>query len=181
VNGARRERAAYHEAGHAVAASCYHRRLRKVSIKGDHDADVRGYLARVAEIGEATGCGDKHLRIVTEGVTILLAGVAAERERTRTRRSGPAGGNDMHEALALAGRIIGDDELAPYMTWLVARTRRLITSRWAAIDALARELLVREEMTGAAAAALIRRATQPPAPSDDSARLAALLATVATR
>jgi len=176
------ERSAYHEAGHAVAAFSYGKRLRAVSIGADHDAGLLGYVQGTWAIGEAITVADtRYLRLVTEGVTILLAGAAAEREHTQSPRGSAGGASDGREAAALAGRIIGGEELGPYMRWLAARTRRLVTSRWPAIDALARELLVREAMSGAAATALIRRALQPSPPADDMARLAAQFALVATR
>ena len=72
----------------------------------------------------------------------------------------------MHEALGLAGRIMNDDELRPYMKWGMVRTRRLVKWRWPAVEALAQELLVREEMSGRAATAFIRRTLYPPIPDE---------------
>ena len=178
-----KERTAYHEAGHAVAAFSYNKRLHKVGIKADHDAGLLGYMKRTWGSGEAIthGDGDRHLRLVTESVTILLAGVVAEREHAPARHNWAGGASDRHEATVLAGRIVGDEELGPYMKWLMVRTRQLVKSRWPAIEAMARELLVREEMSGAAATALIRHTLYPPMPADDVARLAAQFAMAATR
>jgi ATP-dependent Zn protease len=149
----------------------------------DHDAGVLGYVKRAAAIGTAIDASEpnNYLRLVTESVTLLLAGVAAEQEHARKRHNWPGATSDLRGATDLAARIAGRDELPAYMKWLTVRTRNMVKRRWAAIDALARELLVREEMSGADATALIRRTSSPPMLPEDIARLAAQFATVATR
>jgi hypothetical protein len=178
-----RERTAYHEAGHAVAAFSYNKRLHRVSTTADHDAGLPRCVKTTRGIGEASTSGDadRYLRLVTETVTILLAGGAAEREHAQAGRGWTGGASDRRAAAVLAGRIVGGEELGPYMKWLVVRTSQLVKSRWPAIEALAQELLVREEMSGAAATAFIRHTLYPTMPADDIARLAAQLALVATR
>lgn len=180
---ATRERTAYHEAGHAVAAFSYNKRLHKVSIKTDHDAGLLGYVKSTWRIGEAMTYGeaDRHLRLVTEGVTILLAGVVAEREHTQGRHDWTGVASDRHNALDLALRILSDDEAPAYMKWLMVRTENLVKWRWPAIEGMAQELLAREEMSGAEATALIRQMLYPPKPAEDIARLVAQFALVATR
>lgn len=178
-----RERTAYHEAAHAVAAFSYNKRLHKVSIKSDHDAGLLGYVKSPSGIGEAMTHGDagRHLRLLTEQVTILLAGVVAERVQAPGRRPGAAAASDRGDALNLALRILSDDEAPAYMQWLMVRTRNLVKWRWPAIEAIAHELLLREEMSGAEATALIRRTLSPPKPAEDIAGIVARFALVATR
>ena len=116
------------------------------------------------EIGEAItyGDADRYLRRVTENITIMFAGVIAEREHTKGRHNWVGAASDMHNATDLALRIVSDEELRPYMNWVRARTRHLITRHWPAIEALAQELLMREEMNGAEATEVIRLALYPP-------------------
>ena len=97
------ERRAYHEAGHAVAAFSYNKRLHKVSIRADHDAGLLGYVRRTRGIGPAIehGESDRYLRVVTENITIMLAGVVAEREHTERRRNWAGAASDNHKAVAV--------------------------------------------------------------------------------
>jgi ATP-dependent Zn protease len=174
----RRTSTAYHEAGHAVAAFTYHKRLHRVSIQADHDAGLLGYVKLAHGIGEAIAYADpeKYLRRVTENVVISLAGVVAEQEHTRGKHNWAGADRDRHNAADLASYVVSDEELAPYVAWLMVRARVLIKWHWRAVDALAQELLVREEMTGAEATAFIRRTFV-----EDVARMAADFAGAATR
>lgn len=178
-----RERTAYHEAAHAVAAFSYHKRLHKVSIKSDHDAGLLGYVKSPSGIGEAMTHGDagRYLRLITEQVAILLAGVVAEREHALGWHAWAGAASDRSNALGLALRILSHDEAPAYMKWLMVRTQNLVKWRWPAIEAMAQELLLRDEMSGAEATALIRQTLSPPKPAEDIAGIVARFALVATR
>lgn len=166
---ATRAATAYHEAGHAVAAFSSNKRLHKMSIMPDHNAGVLGYVKSTMGIGPAIEYGepDKYPRLVTENVTILLAGVVAEREHTKGRHNWAGARSDRHQAIGLAGRILSNEELGPYMKWLMVRTRHLVSWRWSAVEALAQEMLAREEMSGRDAEALVRCTLYPPLPPAD--------------
>lgn len=166
---AKLERTAYHEAGHAVAAFCQNKKLHKVSIKADQDKGLLGYSRNTLGIGEAITYSDedRYLLRVTQEITIMFAGVLAEREHTQGRHNWEGAASDMHAANDLALRIVSDEECYPYMRWVRVRTRRLIMRRWPAIEALAQELLVREQMTGVEATKLIRQTLYPPLPGDE--------------
>ncbi len=158
------ETTAHHEAGHAVAAFSSRKRIHEVSIRADHDIGVLGYVKSTGGIGQAITYGepDRYLRLVTENVTILFAGVVAEQEHTRGRHNWVGARSDRREASSLAGRILSDDELPAYLRWLMVRTRALVRWRWCAVDALAQALLVREVVSGRDATEIIRRTLYPP-------------------
>ncbi len=138
------ERAAYHEAGHAVASYLVHRRLACVSIVPNPDDNT---LGRCEYRNLATFKPDEPLTCrfrsqIEKLITVLLAGAMAERLKTgRICRKGSD--DDMTQAYDAAMCLFDEDkEARAFVGWLWERTRNLIgyEPHWAAVEALAREL-----------------------------------------
>lgn len=130
----RRRAAAYHEAGHLVAA--YH-------------LNVRFRAAAIGVDEGARGFADLHLlRLASNperAVIVTLAG--AEAERVATGRYNYRGGaHDLFAAIRYAQQLSEtDEEVGAYLKWMRLRTRRLVRSNaWRrAVDSLARALVER--------------------------------------
>jgi ATP-dependent Zn protease len=178
-----RERIAYHEAGHAVAAFTYHRRLHGLGIADAHDAGLDGYVKRTRGVGPAIEAANsaRSVGLVTEDVTIMLAGVVTERQFAKAPRNHAGVGSDYDRAVASARQIVSDGELAPYMKWVTISTHELVTRRWPAVEALAQQLLAQNEVSGAAARARIRGALHPSVSDEEIARAVRQFASTATR
>ena len=98
----RRERqlraAAFHEAGHAVAAYHLHVRLRRISIGAD-EGDALGWLDLwLPHVTRDQADNIRQAQAVERDIIVLLAGAQAERVGLG-RSSCPAGGVDFYEAM----------------------------------------------------------------------------------
>jgi hypothetical protein len=135
---------AYHEAGHAVAAYLRNRRFTSVSIVAEHETlgqCVFGNQPGVIEL-DAESYRRTRDRIETL-IMVALAGVLAECQLTG-RHNWRGAHADLHDATDYASYVTGDEqELNAYLRWLWERTRNLLSARphWAAVKALAAELL----------------------------------------
>ena len=121
--------AAFHEAGHAVAAYHLHVRLRRISIGANKD-DALGWLDLWLPHA-ASGDTDtiRHAQAVERDVIVLLAGAQAERVGLG-RSSFQAGGVDFYEAMRRAGAICHTSaEMSAYLRWLQLRTHALVQSQ----------------------------------------------------
>jgi hypothetical protein len=176
----RRERrliaAAFHEAGHAVAAYHLHVRLRRISIGAD-EGEALGWLD--LWLPRVTSGDAENVRLaqaVERDIIVLLAG--AQAERLGVGRSGcPAGGLDFYEAMRRAGSICRtSEEMSACLRWLQLRTRALVNSpTWRQpIATLAACLLERRQLGALEARAVIRAAIagaeRPSIPPGSSAR-----------
>jgi hypothetical protein len=159
------ERAAYHEAGHAVASYLVHRRLACVSIVPNPDDNT---LGRCEYRNLATFKPDAPLTCrfrsqIEKLITVLLAGAMAERLRTgRIYRKGSD--DDMTQAYDAAMCLFDEDkEARAFVDWLWERTRNLIgfEPHWAAVEALAKELRERRFIGERLARQIIRQAMSP--------------------
>jgi ATP-dependent Zn protease len=152
VTGPRRQRrlraAAFHEAGHAVAAYHLHVRLRRISIGADKD-DALGWLDLwLPHVAPGDADNIRQAQAVERDIIVLLAGAQAERIGLG-RSSCPAGGLDFFEALRRAGSICRTSaETSAYLRWLRLRTHALVQSAtWREpIETLAARLLERRQM-----------------------------------
>ena len=69
--------------------------------------------------------------------------------------------SDYRWAIDLAARLNGDAQLVNlYMRWMEARIRHIVARHWYKIEALAKALLDRRELTGKEATAVIRDGAQ---------------------
>jgi len=152
--------AAFHEAGHAVAAHHLHVRLRRISI-GTDEGEALGWLdlwLPHATSGEAENV--QLARAVERDIILLLAGAQAERIGVG-RSSCPAGGVDFYEAMRRAGSICRtSEEMSAYLRWLQLRTHALVESpTWRQpIERLATRLLERRQLGAREIRAIIRAA-----------------------
>jgi hypothetical protein len=173
----RRERrliaAAFHEAGHAVAAYHLHLRLRRMSI-GAGGGEALGWLDLwLPRVTSGDTANVRLAQSVERDIIVLLAG--AQAERMSIGRSGcPAGGLDFYEAMRRAGSICRtSEEMSAYLRWLQLRTRALVKSpTWRQpIETLATCLLERRQLGAWDTRAIIRAAisrVQRPSSTRDS-------------
>jgi hypothetical protein len=160
----RRERqlraAAFHEAGHAVAAYHSHVRLRRISIGAD-DGDALGWLDLwLPRVTPDDADNVRRAQAVERDIIVLLAGAQAERVGLG-RSSCPAGGVDFYEAVRRAGAICRNgQETSACLRWLQLRTYALVQSpTWRQpIGTLAASLLERGELGARETRAIIRAA-----------------------
>lgn len=152
--------AAFHEAGHAVAAYHLHVRLRGISI-GTDEGGALGWLdlwLPHVTSGEAENV--RSAQAVERDIVVLLAGAQAERIGAgRSRR--PAGGVDFYEAMRRAGSICRtSEEMSACLRWLQLRTHALVESpTWRQpIEVLAGRLLERRQLGARETRAIIRAA-----------------------
>jgi hypothetical protein len=147
-----REATAYHEAGHAVASFYLGRGVREVSII--HDVQ-HGTLGRVRNYRlpafRPEMMMDARTRTTAERcILILLAGPEAERRyKGRSNQNGAC--YDRDAVADLAGHVCcSEEEADAYLCWLSIRTRGLLAvpSLWAAVKALAAELLSAGRLSG---------------------------------
>ena len=143
---------AYHEAGHAVAACAMQRPIAEVSIIADLDSRGRcvhrpwpSSLPRGIEIER-----EESRRLEAEIITCLAGDVA--QARLTGWGDSPGAESDMEAALAIAFVVAkgGRGEAEAYVKQLRARTEDLLRRPrvWAAVKALAAELL-RHQRVGA--------------------------------
>lgn len=152
--------AAFHEAGHAVAAYHLHRRLRRISIGAD-DSDALGWLDLwLPHVTAGDAENIRHAQAAERDIIVLLAGAQAERIGLG-RSSCPAGGVDFYEAMRRAGTICRtSEEMSACLRWLQLRSHALVQSpTWRQpIDTLAARLLERRQLGARETRAIIRAA-----------------------
>jgi ATP-dependent Zn protease len=160
----RRERqlraAAFHEAGHAIAAYHLRVRLRRISIGADGD-DALGWLDLwLPRVTTDDADNIRQAQAVERDIIVLLAGAQAERIGLG-RPSCPAGGIDFYEAMRRAKAICRtSEEMSACLRWLQLRTHALVQSpTWRQpIDTLAARLLERRHLGARETRAIIRAA-----------------------
>ena len=157
---AREEALAYHVAGHAVAAYILRQRFSKVSIVDD--ADNLGHLAHGGPHSKGFHPEwDDSPRTRTQAekeIMVYFAGAAAEKILTGTD---PIESSDLTVAVGLTFALTASlEETLAYLRWLQVRTKELLAvpHHWAAVGALAQELLARGEVSYRKARRVIARA-----------------------
>lgn len=155
----RRERTAYHEAGHAVAAYLRHWRFTGISIVPDRYTLGRCFFSEREIVLRTSRMEQTRSRLETL-VVISLAGPVAERIISgRTNRKGAL--DDFREAEAYASCVVGsEEELRAYLRWLWEFTYNLVDTEphWSAVKALAEELVERGDVGERRARGIIRDA-----------------------
>ena len=139
------QRAAYHEAGHAVASYLVKRRLSYCTIEPNQDRHTLGHceyrnLATFKPDAVLTG----RLRNQIEKlIIVLLAGAVAERLKFgRTYWKGSE--NDMEQAHELAIYLCNEDkEATAFVNWLWEHTRNILEfgPHWAVVEVISEELI----------------------------------------
>jgi Peptidase family M41 len=160
----RLRRVAYHEAGHAVAAYVLRLPMREVSII--EEADSLGHMehAPTPWFQPDVWYGDDRRteHRIEARIICALAGPAAE-ARWGGRRNRVGAGQDERNALDLADYVAGDptgEGARLYVAWLRHRAEGLVRRElyWAAVEALAAELLARRRVGARRARAIIKQA-----------------------
>lgn len=160
-------RAAWHEAGHAVAR-CHLPRsggARSVWIDGigarggpDHRAAC-GRPALVLRLADAL-----------DRIQVCLAGSVAE-QRALGRADPDARRIDRARARETALRVSFEPESEAMLRWLEVRTQRLMEFHWSDVEAVARALLTARSLSAHEIEAVIRMRSDPPKPRrSDSGR-----------
>lgn len=143
------ERTAYHEAGHAVAAYSMRRRIRAVSIIPEGNTLGHNLYGKGLNIQPDAGVDGRMRNEIERRVICVLAGWAVEARLNPRRRGIATGSNDLRHASDLASYVVGSaEELEAYSNWLWIRTKLLIALpyHWAAIEALAGELVTHKRL-----------------------------------
>ena len=153
--------AAFHEAGHAVAAYHVKLRFRRIAI-GRDTAKELGWL-ELWLTPQATADGTVDVRTehaIERSVIVLLAGSQAER-MALGRAKYLGSGLDFFEAVRYAGYLCRRrPEISAYLRWMQLRVRALVESpTWRRpIEALAACLVECRELGAREARGIIRRA-----------------------
>jgi ATP-dependent Zn protease len=151
--------AAYHEAGHGVAAHSVGASIGHLSIDPDQTTLGRSECVWSGLKLDARASRTQQAREVFEKqVLVALGGVVAQRIFT--------GKYDWHGAEAdvraahelLSGLAQSDNEHAAYFKWLLVRAEDSIQLRWKQVDALAQALLTKRNLSGSEVRAIVRSA-----------------------
>ena len=143
------ERTAYHEAGHAVAAFALNRRVRSVTVIPDGDTLGQNLYGKARMIQPDAGVDRRTRNEIERRFICAMAGWAVEAKLNPRRRGIATGSNDLQHASDLASYVVGSaEELEAYSNWLWIRTKQLIAlpHYWAAIEALAGELVTHKRL-----------------------------------
>jgi ATP-dependent Zn protease len=153
--------AAFHEAGHAVAAYHVKVRFRRIVIGRDTAKELGWLELWLAPQATADGTVDMRTEHAIErSVIVLLAGSQAER-MALGRAKYLGSGLDFFEAVRYAGHLCRTRlEMSAYLRWMQLRVRALVESpTWRRpIEALAARLVQRRELGAREARRIIRRA-----------------------
>jgi hypothetical protein len=139
---------AFHEAGHAVMAELCGRQVTEVEIVGDrdHSGMVRSLAFppdRAAGVPAEDQTEDVELQL-----KIILAGTVAE-AMVSGREDWDETSEDLDAAVGLAMRLVDDcEDVLPLLADIRSDVERDLRGHWAAVDALAAELLIRKALTG---------------------------------
>lgn len=147
-----RQRAAYHEAGHAVVTVWLFRRFRYVTITPDNKSNSAGHVLswkfsrhfrpdeQITPAGRA---------LIDAEVTILDAGRIAEK-RFAGRYNHVGANADNQSAITLASYVAdpGDRKVCEaYLKWRWLVAESIVKARWANIESVAAALLQRQRLS----------------------------------
>jgi len=141
-----REFLAFHEAGHAVMATILRRPIRRASIRATHG--LTGYVDFKQASAALPDVREEHRAILETDALILLAGRAAECERTLGSPMSHAS-LDRQNARALLATLEDSEEVVTnWMRYLLVRAQSMLQAEWPMVHAVAHALLAREELDG---------------------------------
>ena len=154
-----KEKTAYHEAGHTVAAYLLRRKFKYVSLEANEGSlghmVLRGINKLEVQIEDAS------IRPELErDIMILAAGDAAEMIFSEPC-TWWGSKKDIHDAVNLASYVTGsNEETEAYLKWLFLRIRNKLKQpmHWVATIALAEELLKKQRIGYMAARKIIKEA-----------------------
>lgn len=163
----RLEAAAYHEAGHALAAYVVHRRITGVSIVPDEDTLGGCSFARDSRNFDPEVDTSPRVRNLIEKRAITLWGGHIAETRFTGRNNWVGSEADRNR---LTGILIylcaSKEETGAYMEWLRTRTKALIERHWVGVEALASALVDKSRIGGRTATQIIRVAVIRRTPED---------------
>jgi hypothetical protein len=160
-----REFLAFHEAGHAVMAVILGRPIRRASIRRRHG--MAGHVDFEHATSGLVEVSAEHRPLIESDVLVLLAGRAAECERTLGSPPSHAG-FDRENARALLKVLEDCDEVvSSWMRYLLVRAQAMLQEEWPLVYSVARALMRDEELdrdgiARAVAEARERMATREP-------------------
>jgi ATP-dependent Zn protease len=156
-NSATNERAAYHEAGHAIAKLSHEIELDRVAIVPEGGA--LGYVEH--SVSGEPGLDEDREKLEAQAL-VALAGPACEAHHFGRGREVDWNDDDyQHDAKAARGSLYSlsahDDERAAYFNWIAERAMSFVSmpSMVKAADALAGALVEQRELTGEQAFELV--------------------------
>jgi hypothetical protein len=153
LNVPEREFLAFHEAGHAVMATMLRRPIRRASIRHTHG--LTGYVDYEHASSMLREVREEHRSIIETDALILLAGRAAECERTLGSPLSHAS-LDRQNARALLGSLEDSEEVVSnWLRYLLVRAQSLLQREWPLVHGVAHALLKDEELDGAAIARVL--------------------------
>lgn len=155
---------AYHEAGHAVIGREMHLRVTSCSIipEGDTLGCCR-FDIRWKDFHPDSDMSSKVRYRLERDIIATLAGPEAEAIHHGSHEWLPGHEGDTRHAIDLAGYVTGDvEETGAYLDWLTIRTRSMLGQPilWAAVHALALELLAQGELGTRSIREIMNDATQ---------------------
>jgi ATP-dependent Zn protease len=142
----------YHEAGHAVVALSLGRDVHKVSAVANS--------LRLGQVEFKKGQAKKSDDWVEAEILIALAGPVAEARFTGVFDEFAAG-RDLRAVREFARDRVGERQMERYERRMLAKTEYLLSDdgTWAAVEAIAKELIAQGVVSGRAARHLFDRAT----------------------
>jgi ATP-dependent Zn protease len=149
-----RERKAYHEAGHAVAAYCLRVEVRFATILPDHDCG--GFVGH-GDLFCDRGLGSDRANL-ERAIKISLAGPLAE---ARFICGIPLGGRQDYDcAFGLARYLAGSAGKWELLCYLERETKALLDHYWGDVERVARALLEHDQLSGTAVKNIIEAPTR---------------------
>jgi len=155
--------AAYHEAGHAVAAFQMGLKTKAILLIAKDGSPGRHSLrSYIGGMSRNLGRGPRAQRRAENLAFVCLAGPAAQRRFSPKSIRRYTSETDRRQAIDLLSRFTNsDEELRAYCRLLEARTRRTIArpEAWRLVEGLADRLLEKGSMTGAEVGQVIRESS----------------------
>ncbi len=148
----RRAHAAYHEAGHAVAAWEQGIEIQSLTIPADADRGSDARMHHLAElIGDFAWDTTAENRIKMESlVFVTLAGPVAEKLAAHNNYDSVHAQNDREHAIELAAYFMSPEVTEKYLVYIDAWLEDFFAKplQWAAVEELAENLLAKEKLSG---------------------------------
>ncbi len=161
------DRAAFHEAGHAVVAHSLRLKFSQASILQSSESGAIGHVPfeldtsslRDGPVSYGERRAEKRLehRIVVLGAGVVAVGILTGRRAWR--------GEEIDEAKRLAQqRCSSGEEIDAFLKWLLVRTENelRLAPWWRMVEALAAELIDRDRLSGQEAVWVMQRAVAVP-------------------